>query len=96
MLCRHCGTEIADKALICYRCGNATTDPVRKPAPIASRRAGLLPLVALVLLVLLGLFLGQAGRTAAAGRGTPLEIAAAICLAVAIFLLVLRILRRRR
>lgn len=31
MTCRSCGTEIADKALICFRCGAATTDPVRKP-----------------------------------------------------------------
>lgn len=31
MLCRSCGTEIADKALICFRCGAATTDPVRQP-----------------------------------------------------------------
>ena len=36
MLCRHCGTEIADKALICYRCGAATTDPIYKP-PSAGR-----------------------------------------------------------
>ena len=27
MHCRHCGTDIADKALICYRCGRATTEP---------------------------------------------------------------------
>lgn len=27
MKCRHCGTQIADKALICYRCGRATTEP---------------------------------------------------------------------
>src|ERR671915_287411 len=31
MTCKHCGTEIADKALICYRCGNATTAPRIKP-----------------------------------------------------------------
>jgi hypothetical protein len=31
MICRHCGTEIAAKALICYRCGQATTDPRVKP-----------------------------------------------------------------
>jgi hypothetical protein len=32
MKCRHCGTDIADKALICYRCGRATADPrVRAP-----------------------------------------------------------------
>jgi hypothetical protein len=25
--CAHCGTVIADKALICYRCGRATSEP---------------------------------------------------------------------
>ena len=28
MICRKCGTEIAAKALICYRCGTATTEPL--------------------------------------------------------------------
>jgi hypothetical protein len=31
MICRNCGTEIADKALICYRCGQATAEPRVKP-----------------------------------------------------------------
>jgi len=31
MKCGHCGTEIADRALICYRCGRAPTDPRVKP-----------------------------------------------------------------
>ena len=31
MQCRNCGTEIADKALICYRCGTATTEAQYKP-----------------------------------------------------------------
>jgi hypothetical protein len=29
MQCRQCGTEIAEKAIVCFRCGAATTDPVR-------------------------------------------------------------------
>ena len=62
MICRQCGTEIADKALICYRCGAATTDPVRRPAAVRRRGRGLLSLVAMILLVLLGLYLGTAGR----------------------------------
>jgi lipopolysaccharide export LptBFGC system permease protein LptF len=64
MICRNCGTEIADKALICYRCGHATADPVRAPAPVrrGSGPAGMLAgLLGLVALVLAGLFLGQAG-----------------------------------
>jgi hypothetical protein len=28
MKCRKCGTEIAAKAIICYKCGTATTEPV--------------------------------------------------------------------
>ena len=31
MICTHCSTEIADKALICYRCGRATAEPRIKP-----------------------------------------------------------------
>jgi uncharacterized membrane protein YvbJ len=38
MQCRQCGTEIADKALICYRCGTATTEARYKPVPIHGRR----------------------------------------------------------
>ena len=38
MQCRHCGIEIADKALICYRCGTATTEAKFKPAPPKPRR----------------------------------------------------------
>ena len=57
MLCKHCGTEIADKALICYRCGNATTEPRIKPpadGPIFNRpRRSRLPMVIIVVLILL-------------------------------------------
>jgi hypothetical protein len=60
MQCRNCGTEIADKALICYRCGTATTEAKYKPASPA--RAGssstiLIVTLVVVLLVLLAYFL---------------------------------------
>ncbi len=94
MICRSCGTEIADKAIICYRCGAATTDPVRKPVAIRTRRGRLVPLVLLVLLVLLGVYLVQAGQTVLpAGRAYGL--AAALVIAVAIVLLLVRMARRR-
>ena len=57
MKCRHCGTEIADKALICYRCGTATTEAKFKPA--APRRssprliAGILVIVSVAVAALL-------------------------------------------
>jgi uncharacterized membrane protein YvbJ len=93
MQCRQCGTEIADKAIICFRCGAGTTDPVRKAAPIRPKRSPLLGLAVVVLLVLLALYLGQASRTAQ-DPGT-LQMLAAGAVGVALVLLVSRILRRR-
>jgi hypothetical protein len=64
MICRNCGTEIADKAIVCYRCGTATTDPVRKPVQVRRRRR-LSPLILLILLILLalaGLYFGLIDR----------------------------------
>jgi len=56
VICRYCGTEIADKALICYRCGNATTEPRIKPpaeGPLFERpRRSRMPVVIAVLIVL--------------------------------------------
>jgi hypothetical protein len=60
MQCRNCGTEIADKALICYRCGTSTTEAKYKPYEPPARRGSPLILVVLgvvVLLVLLAFFL---------------------------------------
>jgi uncharacterized membrane protein YvbJ len=62
MNCRYCGTEIADKALICYRCGQATTEPRVKPPTEGSlfdrprRRRPMTMVVAIVILVLLALW----------------------------------------
>jgi hypothetical protein len=58
MLCRNCGIEIADKAIVCYRCGTSTTDPVRKAVEVRRRRGPLVPVVILIILALLGLWLG--------------------------------------
>ena len=59
MKCRSCGTEIADKALICYRCGNATTDPRIKPPDEGSLferpRRSRWPLVAVIILIVLAI-----------------------------------------
>ena len=57
MKCRHCQTEIADNALICYRCGRATTEPrITSPARgslFESRRRSRWPFVAVVVLIIL-------------------------------------------
>lgn len=75
MVCRHCGAEIADKALICYRCGNATQEARRQPVPVPAGPGGgwagrLTPILALAALVLAALYLGQAP-----GGEIPREVA---------------------
>ena len=60
MQCRKCGTTIADKAIICYKCGTATTDARYQPfvAPKTRRPSTLVTVViAVVALVLLAWFL---------------------------------------
>jgi len=57
MTCTHCQTEIAGKALICFRCGRATSEPRVTPPPTGSlfehrRRRRRLPLVWEVLIAI--------------------------------------------
>ena len=57
MVCRQCGTEIADKAIICYKCGTAVALPQSKPArrDTGSRGGMLWAWVLIVAAVLAGL-----------------------------------------
>ena len=93
MRCRNCGTEIADKAIVCYRCGTATTDPVRAPAPLARQRSPLLSFAVAAILVLLALYMGQASRSAA--NPERWQTLAGLFVALALGVLVLRVIRRR-
>ena len=93
MVCKHCGTEIADKAIICYRCGAGTTDPVRQPARIARRPNPLLSFTAIAVLLLLALYMGQASRTAA--NPDSLQTIAGVLVGAAVVLLIFRVVRRR-
>jgi uncharacterized membrane protein YvbJ len=57
--CRNCGAEIADKALICYRCGTATAEAKYQPAsirPRRPRRPAIVVVIALLLLLLAALY----------------------------------------
>jgi hypothetical protein len=49
MTCHSCGATIADKAIVCYRCGAPTETPTGRSAP-AGRR-GLRPLLILAVVV---------------------------------------------
>lgn len=64
MQCRSCGAEIADKALICYRCGTATTEAKYQPYKKPSNRMLSMPVLAglAALLVLLAWFLLHSGN----------------------------------
>ena len=93
MLCRSCGTEIADKAIVCYRCGEGTTDPVRKAVPIKPKRSAWSSLAASAapLPVALALFL-LAGTS---GHSTEMTMGAEGFAALGVLLLVARAIRRR-
>jgi len=59
MQCRYCNTQIADNALICYRCGRATSDPKVKPPSEGSifehRRRRWSPWIIVLILVILAI-----------------------------------------
>jgi uncharacterized membrane protein YvbJ len=93
MRCRNCGAEIAEKALICYKCGVATTDAKYQPAALpraASRSSLVATIVALALIVVLFFVVGRV----ATGDTSQYVRYAAVALAVVI--VALRAYARRR
>jgi protein-S-isoprenylcysteine O-methyltransferase Ste14 len=91
MKCKSCGTEIADKALICYRCGQATFEPQRQPPAAAARRPGsVISTLALIVLVLAALFMGQVTT-----EPVP-DVVRWTMAALAVVILAWRIVSRRR
>jgi len=52
MKCRECGTEIADKALICFRCGASVQEAVHKPYVATKKRRPVMVYVIIAVLVL--------------------------------------------
>jgi hypothetical protein len=93
MQCRNCGTEIADKAIVCYRCGQATTDPVRRAVPVKPKRSVLPSLIVAAVMVLVALYLGYASRTAA--DPDRWQTLSGVLLGAALMVVVLGLLRRR-
>ena len=93
MHCRSCGTQIADKAIVCYRCGAATTDPVRTPAAAGKRRAPGPGLITAIVPLVVALVLVVMARSSA----TPevLTYAAWASASVGVLALIVRLARRR-
>ena len=93
MRCRNCNTEIADKALICYRCGTATTEAKYQPVQLrrpASRTNLVVSVVIVVILALAAVYIQEKSTTAGPG------IAGWVVVAAATFVVVLRAYLRRR
>ena len=88
--CTNCGTEIADKALICYRCGQATFQAKRAPATPPGRGRQLILVATLIILILAAFFLGQVQTN------TVPEWVRYTVMALAIVVLVYRLAVRRR
>lgn len=94
MQCRNCGTEIADKAIVCYRCGHATTDPVRKAAVIRPKRSPLVSLLVAAVLALLAVWFAYAPPEGA--DASQWRTLAGVLAGAAAIVAVLGLLRRRR
>jgi hypothetical protein len=88
MICKNCGTEIADKALICYRCGVATTEPRVRPAARSPQRSRWPSLLALIALALAALYMGQAAS------GDAPRLVGYLIAVLAVAAVVWRVLRR--
>ena len=80
MQCKHCGTEIADKAIVCYRCGAATAEPAGRPPAARGRRLFIPVIAAIAILVIGALYMAMA----AGGRTPPLLNWVMLSLAVVI------------
>jgi len=81
MQCRNCGAEIADKALICYKCGTATTEAKYQPASLPSRssRSGIVAtVIALALLVIAALYVERVSASGSQQWVSYVAVAAAV------------------
>ena len=92
MKCRNCGIDIADKALICYRCGTATSEAKFKPA-VPQRRSSwsfIVTLILVAVLVIAGVYVDRVTAVDAT------RLTARILVAVAIVIVAVRAYLRRR
>jgi uncharacterized membrane protein YvbJ len=93
MRCRQCGAEIADKALICYRCGTATTEAKYRAAPVRNRPSRSSLIATVVALALIAILFVVMGRVATGDTSQYVRYAA---VAIAVVIVALRAYARRR
>jgi hypothetical protein len=90
MICKNCGTEIADKALVCFRCGAATLEAKVKPGRPAARPSQVPVILALIVLLLAALFMSQAAT------GEAPRVVSWVVVGLAVILIAWRFFQRRR
>ena len=85
MQCRNCSAEIANKALICYKCGTATTEAKYQPAKLPgassrSRSALVATVIAIALLIVSVIYVERVSGAGgdASQRVTYLAVGAAV------------------
>ena len=83
MNCRNCGATIADKAIVCYRCGTATTEAKFKAPPARKSRSSInlvSSVLAVVLLAIAALYMQRFVTVGTSGtlRWLMVVLAAAI------------------
>jgi len=93
MICRQCGAEIADNALICYRCGTATTEAKYRPVPLAGRSSRSSLIATVIALALIAVLFVVMGRVATGDSSQYVRYAA---VAIAVLIVGLRAYARRR
>lgn len=91
--CRQCGAEIADKAIVCYKCGTGTVEPAFK-APAPKRTTSLVNWIMIAAAVLL-LAAFVAYTNVSSGGQTPRGFSQ-IVVGIAVTIVVLRAIVRRR
>jgi ribosomal protein L40E len=92
MICRKCGATIADKAILCYRCGTATTEAKFKAPPARAPRSSAILVSNVLGVLLLALCALYMERFVTVGAPTELRWVIGV-LAVAVF--ALRVIARR-
>ena len=94
MQCRNCGIEIADKAIVCYKCGTATTEARYKPVEPPRRRTS--PIALIMTLVAVALIVGYAILTGRGAQAGSQQTVTYIAVALAVIIVAIRAIARRR
>ena len=92
MNCRKCGATIADKAIVCYRCGTATTEAKFKAPPPRRPRSSINVVSSVLAVVLLALCALYMQRVVTVGAPNAMRW---VIIVLAASIVALRVIARR-